>query len=612
MGAPADENRLLEDYKSSGSRESLLALLVAHQDRVYNVCFQVLGRAEDAEDASQETLLKLAEGARSATDADALAGWIYRVSLRAALDLWRRRETARHHEKRSAMNRPSSVPFDDPERRALFEAMERLADGDRTLVMQHYFEKISLEELGARRGLSAVAIWKRIDRARETLKRALLGAGFVAASARLADALESAVPAAAPASLVGEAIVGKILAGGMAVGATKSSIIPAVVVAMLLLFAISTGGYVALRSRGCVTPPAPGQAATTKSQPVPAPAPHGTPANSESTVRKSPDSKEALLQTLARYQSWYDEYKRLLTQPIPADDPMHHIRLRYEGFKQFTEARARIFEDPQTFLDFVRDPANETLVVSGMVGDLLNKNKQVLDGWFIDRQYYKEFPPALLDGLITTLRSGSVAVKTGILGFFRNVHDVPADYDALFLDLVDDPNPSVQTTALWALWRGRRLDPSVLEKIRQKADTTFDNSFRDAAVLAIRDSPGPETNQWMLERFENNKDDSLNRVLAHAASKMASIGPADGPLMDRLVKRLVQVINKAEDLYLKDLLNSALMLPPAYSSRVFEFVQFHIANPRLKNGVKQVLEEARAGKATAEELQHLFHRATRD
>jgi len=163
MTSPADDGRLLEDFKATGSRDSLLALLRAHQNRIYNVCFQVLNRTQDAEDATQNALLKVAEGARSATDADAFAGWIYRVSIRAALDVWRRRETARRHEKRSVMARPDSVPFDDPERRALFEAMERLDDGDRTLVIQHYFEKVPLETLGARRGISAVAIWKRID-----------------------------------------------------------------------------------------------------------------------------------------------------------------------------------------------------------------------------------------------------------------------------------------------------------------------------------------------------------------------------------------------------------------------------------------------------------------
>src|SRR5688572_948093 len=90
-----DEARLLDEFRKAPSRESLQALLLAHQQRVYNACFQVLGRPADAEDAAQEVLLKLAAGARTVRDADAFRGWIYRVSLRAAIDLWRRREATR-------------------------------------------------------------------------------------------------------------------------------------------------------------------------------------------------------------------------------------------------------------------------------------------------------------------------------------------------------------------------------------------------------------------------------------------------------------------------------------------------------------------------------------
>ena len=136
MSTPRDDDKLLADFKDTGSQTSLLSLLKAYQDRIFNLCFQVLGRKEDAEDAAQGTLMKVAEGARSATDADAFAGWIYRVSIRSALDVWRRRETVRRHERRSAMGRSSTVPFDDPERRALFEALERLPDAERTLVVQ--------------------------------------------------------------------------------------------------------------------------------------------------------------------------------------------------------------------------------------------------------------------------------------------------------------------------------------------------------------------------------------------------------------------------------------------------------------------------------------------
>src|SRR5262245_17282927 len=143
----ANEELLLRHFQSSPSSESLRDLLKAHENRIYNACFQVLRRAEDAEDAAQEALLKVAEGARTARDADSFRGWIYRVSFRLALDHWRRREAVRNRESRAAMNRPAP-PLDDRERIALFEAMDGLDDRERSLLLEHYFEKVPMEKLG--------------------------------------------------------------------------------------------------------------------------------------------------------------------------------------------------------------------------------------------------------------------------------------------------------------------------------------------------------------------------------------------------------------------------------------------------------------------------------
>jgi hypothetical protein len=218
-----------------------------------------------------------------------------------------------------------------------------------------------------------------------------------------------------------------------------------------------------------------------------------------------------------------------------------------------------------------------------------------------------------MEEFLALLRSGSVPIKSGMLNFFRNLYDVPARFDELYLDLMDDPDPSIQRQAVLAVWRGRKLDPSVLERVRQKADRSSDGEVHRYAILAVRDAPGPETNQWMLDRFEKNKDDSMNLVLAHAAAKMASTSPEDIPLADRVVKRLVQVISDSNETEVTDLLRSALQLPPAQSLRVFEAVQSKIVRPiKLKIAVEMVLEEARAGKATADDLQNLFHQANRD
>lgn len=608
----ASEQDLLQRFRESGSRDALRNLLIAHQDRIYNVCFQVLRRAEDAEDAAQEALLKLAEGARAARDADAFRGWIYRVSLRAALDLWRRREATRSRETRAAMNRPAAPPLDDRERFALFEAMDGLDDRERSLLLEHYFEKVPLAALGERGGVSAVAIWKRIDHAREKLKKTLLGAGFLVASARVSEALEASVPATPPATLVGEAVLGKILAGGVAMGATKSSMIPALVLTLVLLFGVVTGGYVMFRPRGLPGPSESGPGTVTS---LVAPSTRAASTDSVpsdfSTESDTVFPKSPLLETLERYRAWHAEYKESATRPHDPEDPRRHLRLHYEGFKRFKEARAQIFADPETFLGILRDPKNEELL-DNMVYNFLGKLEQKGDrGATSDAQFHKDFPVELMDGFHGLLKSGSPSVKKGILGFLASIHDVPEKFDEVYEELMYDPDPSIQSASLGALWRLRVLDLAVLEKVRERFDSSQDGRVRSAAILAISYSPRPEPLGWMVDRMETIRDGFQGVLVAEAAVRMAMKGTPDKQTLDRIAKGMVATIGNNEWAHFR-LIPAALELPVSQSMTILEGVLPKVVDPKLKSAVTKVLEQGRKESATPRELQSLFHQATLD
>jgi len=102
-----------------GSPDLLLALLKTQQDRVYNLCFQVLRHAEDAEDAAQKVLLKLVEGLGALPDAAALRRWLYRVCVTTALDVRTERSRRRAREREVALMNPiQSAPASDGEGRA--------------------------------------------------------------------------------------------------------------------------------------------------------------------------------------------------------------------------------------------------------------------------------------------------------------------------------------------------------------------------------------------------------------------------------------------------------------------------------------------------------------
>lgn len=245
MGTAREEDSFLA-YKRRPDVASLTALLHSFQDTVYNLCFQVLRHPEDAEDVSQEVLLEITRGIAKLESPRAFKVWLYRVALHRALNLKesraRRIELAR---RAAALTSTGGPTMDGEERAALMRAIGDLDDRTRCLLLEHYFDKLTLEEIGTREGVSSVAVWKRIDRAKQQLRRALLGVGFAVAAGGVAQALESVTPVAAPSG-----IAGKVLLSGGAVMATKSAISGGIVVAVLILVGVaSTGGYFAGTTR---------------------------------------------------------------------------------------------------------------------------------------------------------------------------------------------------------------------------------------------------------------------------------------------------------------------------------------------------------------------------
>src|SRR5947207_15881262 len=77
---PREEARLLEAARA-GDRAALAQLLAPHERRLYTLCRGILGHAQDAEDAVQETYLR-AVGAIPRFRGDAhFRIWLFRIAV---------------------------------------------------------------------------------------------------------------------------------------------------------------------------------------------------------------------------------------------------------------------------------------------------------------------------------------------------------------------------------------------------------------------------------------------------------------------------------------------------------------------------------------------------
>ncbi|MEL6795617.1 MAG: sigma-70 family RNA polymerase sigma factor, partial [Planctomycetota bacterium] len=145
-------------------------LLERYQRMVLATCLRVLGDLGHAEDATQETFLKLA---RHAGEITTNAGaWLHRCATRTAIDAQRSLRVRRDAEQIAARERLS----DDPAERTWKEieplvdaALERLRDEDRDVLVSRFLLGRSQSAMAAEVGVNAGTMSRRIDRALKRL-----------------------------------------------------------------------------------------------------------------------------------------------------------------------------------------------------------------------------------------------------------------------------------------------------------------------------------------------------------------------------------------------------------------------------------------------------------
>jgi RNA polymerase sigma factor (sigma-70 family) len=250
---------LFDVYRKLPTEDSLEALLGAYSDTVYNVCYQVLRHPQDAEDASQKVFFEVVRRIGKAEDAEHFKRSLYRISFHVALNHKREsRARIRHERKRASMQEPQSPPAAAPQDfPALHEQISRLEAPSQELIVEYYFEGKKLAELAATYGSSTVAVWKRLEKAKDQLRKALMGAGLAGMSALVEPTLEAMSFAPAPKGLLSRDLVARALAARQGAGALAAFSVlgagaakkVALLTAALGLLVVSAAGYQVVRRR---------------------------------------------------------------------------------------------------------------------------------------------------------------------------------------------------------------------------------------------------------------------------------------------------------------------------------------------------------------------------
>ncbi|MBV9848824.1 MAG: sigma-70 family RNA polymerase sigma factor [Armatimonadetes bacterium] len=170
--AEADEDAGLVRRCREGDVEAFGALVTRHEARVGALIGRFLGTTatpEDVEDAAQDVFVQAWRALPRFRGDARFSTWLYRIATNTAIRQWHRRKRHRQmiadEDAATEAVSPTRLSEDIARRaegRALRAAVDGLPEKQRTVVLLHYFEDCSCEEIALLLGCSVGTVWSRL------------------------------------------------------------------------------------------------------------------------------------------------------------------------------------------------------------------------------------------------------------------------------------------------------------------------------------------------------------------------------------------------------------------------------------------------------------------
>jgi RNA polymerase sigma-70 factor (ECF subfamily) len=169
-----------------GNDEAFAQLVEQYQTPVYNLCYRMLGEPESAEDAAQESFLRVYQNISRYDRQRPFATWLLSIAAHYCIDRLRRRKFSliSLDAEREDDDRPMELPDADapnPEREAvrreeqaaLQAVLQQLDATDRAAIVLRYWYDFSEIEISQSLSLTVSAVKSRLHRARKEIARRL-------------------------------------------------------------------------------------------------------------------------------------------------------------------------------------------------------------------------------------------------------------------------------------------------------------------------------------------------------------------------------------------------------------------------------------------------------
>ena len=176
-----DGSRLARAFRE-GHEDAFPELVELYRERLFALAFRLTGSGEDALDVVQDAFVKVYKDIGAWNERSAFYSWLYRVASNLAIDRLRRRKKDRALANGVAERASAGLDQIDElvEARAtehalsrLAAAVERLPEGQRTVVTLRHYAGLSLQEIAETRGCALGTVKSTLHQAFRALQRAL-------------------------------------------------------------------------------------------------------------------------------------------------------------------------------------------------------------------------------------------------------------------------------------------------------------------------------------------------------------------------------------------------------------------------------------------------------
>ncbi|MEK5322856.1 RNA polymerase sigma factor SigW [Aeribacillus sp. FSL M8-0254] len=179
-------NKKIKQIKK-GDQNAFAEVVELYKDKIFQLCYRMLGNAHEAEDIAQEAFIRVYMNIHSFDMNKKFSTWIYRIATNLSIDRIRKKKPDYYLDAEvagtdgltmySQVSSDIAMPEKEVEAIELQETIQKeilkLPDKYRSVIVLRYIEELSLQEIAEILELPVGTVKTRIHRGREALRKQL-------------------------------------------------------------------------------------------------------------------------------------------------------------------------------------------------------------------------------------------------------------------------------------------------------------------------------------------------------------------------------------------------------------------------------------------------------